>query len=520
MYLKYFIGVAIGLFFGIFITYKSDFSSQFFIVSSFICIINFFIYKFSKRNFGVYRNETSIFLSILFLFLSLSILLSQFSLSKDISHKEKFENSFSQKEIFIGKIREIKNNENSKEITLNIKDEKEIYRIKILTSKLADYKMGQDIKVEGKINLKNILLPSTEYKINNSFDINSQNNLKNIDADIIFPKITVLENSENDSFKENIENLVFGFLNFKNEVLNIFEKVPSRNVGALSAGTLLGDDSLFSKEEKNNFRIAGLSHIIVLSGFNISILISSFSFLFLNLNFDLKKRIFFTIFSIFIFIIFVGISPSIVRAGIMGVSLLLAYAYGKQYTAKQFLFLSVILMMIINTKIAIYDASFHLSFLATFAILYFVPILEKYSFFKKEQNINIIKKNILEVFKITLSVQIFVIPYIIFTFNEISIFGLISNILVLPFVPIIMLLAFLIIIFYFIFAPISILFSYISFVFSKYIFLISELISSISFSKIEINISVLFMILIYLFLIFFIYFEEKRFRIKKYLEEK
>ena len=45
-------------------------------------------------------------------------------------------------------------------------------------------------------------------------------------------------------------------------------------------------------------------------------------------------------------------------------------------------------MIIINPKIALYDVSFHLSFLATFAILYLVPIFDNYKFFQKKMKVD------------------------------------------------------------------------------------------------------------------------------------
>ncbi len=562
MYLKYFIVSTIGLFIGISIAFSIKFSTELFIVSSILCVINFLIYKFSKRSFGVYKNETSILLSFLFLFVSIGILIAQFVISKDISQKENFQKFLSQNDSFSGIVEEIKNKESSQQIIFNIKDKNENYKLKIITTKFVEYKVGDTINVKGKVVTENILLLNTENNINKSFDTFTQNNLKNIDGEISFPEITFLENlnieknnKENNEEKvkekdkeEFFKKSIFSFLNFKYKLINIFEKLPNREVGALSSGVILGDSSLFSKQEIENFRVAGLSHVIVLSGFNISIIISFISFIFLNLNFSLRKRVFITIFTIFVFIIFVGAGPSIVRAGIMGVSLLIAYIYGRQYVAKQFLFLSAFIMILINPKIAVYDISFHLSFLATLGILYIMPIFDRYKFFqkdifnnkelqikrdqeiekeidrkidKKEKVINLkdkIKNNILEIFKTTLAVQIFVVPYIIFVFNNISIFSIISNILVIPFIPIIMLLAFFIILFYFIFSPIAIFFSYISFIFSKYVFYIAEFISSISFSKIEINISIQTLIIIYLFLIFIIYFEDKRAKIKRYFD--
>lgn len=516
MWLKYFIALTLGIFLGINFAYSFNFSSELFLVSLVICFINFLIFKLFKKNSGKEKNKTPIFLSILFLSLAFGILFGQISISKPASQKERFSEFISQKEKFVGVVSSVKHSEKSQQIFLNLKGETDGFKIKIITSKFPEYKVGEIVEVEGKIVQGKVLLPETKNKINKSFDLEVLDKLKNIDGEISFPKIFVIEESE---IKINIFDRIYFYLkNQKNNFVKKLDILAPRAVASLTAGTTLGDDSLFAKEDLDNFRISGLSHIIVLSGFNITVLIVFLSFLFLNLNLKLNLRIFLTIFSIIIFIIFVGIEPSIFRAALMSGVLLFANFSGRQYVAKQALFLSALVMMVFNPKIAVYDISFHLSFLATFGILYLLPIFDEYKFFKKERFKNKISQNLLEIFKLTLSVQILVSPYIIFKFSNFSLFGIIGNLLVVPIVPIIMFLGLLILIFSFI-PPVAIFFSYISFIFSKYVFSVSTFVSSLPYSKIDLTFSSLNMVLIYVLVVFYIFFEKKRLKIKKYLEE-
>lgn len=518
MYLKYFIAAALGIFLGINLAYPSAFSTELFFVSLVICFINFLIAKFYKKNSGKEKSETPIFIGVLFFVTAFGIILGQFSLSESLAQKEKFNEFISQNKNLVGITSQVKQSENSQQIILDINEKDENFKIKIITAKFPEYSIGQTLKVEGKIGENEVLLPSIENKIAKSFDLQLQNNLKSIDGQISFPEISVLENSESKIDLNPFQIFSFYLQNKKRDFVKSLDTLAPRSVASLAAGTTLGDDSLFSKEDLDNFRIAGLSHIIVLSGFNITILIVFFSYLFLNLNLRLKVRTFLTILSIMIFIIFVGAEPSILRAAIMGGVLLLAHVSGRQYVAKQALFLSALVMMIFSPKIAVYDIGFHLSFLATFAILYLVPIFDGYKIFQKEKFKNKFSQNMLEIFKLTLAVQIFVTPYIIFKFSNLSLFGIIGNLLVVPIVPIIMFLGFLIILFSFL-PSLAIFISYVSFIFSKHIFLVSEFISGFSFSKLNFNLSAFSMIIIYVIIIFYIYFEKKRFRILKYLEE-
>jgi len=212
----------------------------------------------------------------------------------------------------------------------------------------------------------------------------------------------------------------------------------------------------------------------------------------------------------------VGANASLVRAAIMGSFLLVAEIFGRQYLAKQGLFLAAIVMLALNPSIATSDISFHLSFLATLGILYVLPILNDYKFFQKLERKNKFLKNVVLTFKLTLAVQIFVIPYIMFQFGQVSIFGLLTNILIVPFVPIVMLLTLFIILSALVFPPLAVFFGYVNLIFTQYIFSVTHYFSQFSFAKISSSISLFLMVIIYLVLVMLIYFEGERLRLEKY----
>lgn len=511
MKLSWISSAILGIFLGIFFAYKTNFSSQIFFVSFVLFLINIIFYFIYKNKIKMKRSETIILFIIIYFFIFSGILLGQNSISKDISQKKYFEEYISQKDKYEGVIYKIKETENSSQlfIKLNSQIKNQNFNIKVITQKLPKYKIGEILSLKGKIYDEKILLPRAEDRINKSFNTALYDRLLNIEGEMSFPEIKVLGREEN---------FLSNFKSFKYKLIENLDKVSPRNVSALSSGMIFGDDSLFSKKDTENFQRSGLSHIIVLSGFNISILILFFGILFLSFRIKLFLRTILTILFIIIFIIFVGGEASVLRAGIMGSAMLLTALFGKQYVAKQFLFFAAFIMIIINPKIALYDVSFHLSFLATFAILYLVPIFDNYKFFQKDES-GLLIKNIFEILKITLAVQIFVSPYIMFIFGKISIFGFIANILVLPIIPLLMLLGVIIILFSFIFSPIAVFFSYISFIFSKYIFEIANEISKIYISNPEIHISAFFMAIMYIVIFLFIYFEKKSIYIKKYLIE-
>ena len=517
-----FLAFSVGIFFGL----KIDFSTEIFLLALFLATLNIFIYKFSKRTFGIYKSKIPIYLFLFFCFLGIGIVVGQFTLNNQINKKENFQTYLEnlkteekEKYTFTGYITDLKNKESSQEFILNIENQqKEKYKILIRTNIFPRYKTGEFLEVNGKIKTENLYLIDFEnQKTKEIQSVNIFENylLKNISGESSFPKIKILS-QEKKNLKIYLENL-------KNKFINILENRLNYFAGSLSVGTFLGENNLFSKEDLNKFREVGLSHIIVLSGYNISLLIYFFLNLFLIFRLGLGWRIFLSILMIVVFIIFVGAGASILRAGIMGMILLLATFSGRKYLAKQGLFLSAFIMLCLNPNIILYDISFHLSFLATFGILYFYErinrIIENNNLLKikkenleKENELEVknkklkinflqkISKNILEVFKLSLILQIFLLPYLLYQFGQISFLSVFLNILILPFVPIIMLFAFLILIFSF--SKILIFpFVYLENILSKIIFVMVDFFSKINFLKIENYISIESLLFIY-----FIYF--------------
>ncbi|MEI6352947.1 MAG: ComEC/Rec2 family competence protein [Candidatus Nomurabacteria bacterium] len=518
MYYKYIVAITLGLFFGLIIAFTANFSTEIFLVSLLLSVSNFLVHKFTKRSFGVYKSQIPTILTFFFLILSLGILFGQLNLSSSLSRESEFQNAISHQNDFSGIISNVSISQNSQNFTLNIEDEnfkQDIFKIKITTSLFPLYKAGDKILVTGKIKTENIILPNLEQN-NKSFDSQIKNKLSGINGETSFPKIQIV--SQNSS-----GNILYKLENIKTQFVKILEKDTNIDTAALSAGTLLGDSSLLSKEDINDFRIAGISHIIVLSGFNITILIFILIYIFSLLNLRLFWRVTLSIFSIIFFILFVGAGASIVRAGIMGSTLLLASLYGRQYVARQALFISAFVMMILNPEIALSDVSFHLSFLATLGILYLVPIFNNYKILNLDKIENkFIKKiffSISEILKVTLAVQLMVMPYTIFTFGKISIFGIFANILAVPFVPTVMLFSVLIILFSFFANFISVFFGYVSYIFCEFIFSVARFISHLPFSQIEFSISTFSLFVIYVVLFLLINFETNRQKIKSHNEK-
>ena len=193
---------------------------------------------------------------------------------------------------------------------------------------------------------------------------------------------------------------------------------------SLLNGILFGVKTTMPKDLYNALLITGTLHIIALSGVNISILTNLVARCTLFLGRKIGSMV--SIFLIILFVLFVGPSPSIVRAAIMGSLSLLAVYFGKQSWGLLSLILASGTMLLLDYKL-ISNISFQLSFLATLGIILANRKLEcqRQSGFIGEL-IFWFKENL----KLTLSAQIFTLPVIVYNFHRISLIAPVANLLI------------------------------------------------------------------------------------------
>ena len=174
------------------------------------------------------------------------------------------------------------------------------------------------------------------------------------------------------------------------------------------------------------FNRTGTSHLIAISGLNITLLVSLLSQL--ALWFYLPRRQTFGLITIFllIFLILIGFPASAVRAAVMGWLFSLALVAGRVNRSVNSLIFAAALMILANPKIMRDDAGFQLSFLAVMGLIYFGPYFQKW--LKKLPDI----LGSREALGLTLSAQLTTLPLIIYSFGRVSLIAPIVNILVVP----------------------------------------------------------------------------------------
>jgi competence protein ComEC len=130
-----------------------------------------------------------------------------------------------------------------------------------------------------------------------------------------------------------------------------------------------------------------------------------------------------------IYIILVGAPPSAVRAGIMGVIVLLAQQISRRHHPLHTLLLTAALMLAVNPKLLLWDIGFQLSFAAVFGLLVIAPVFERWwravpNFFDMRTMMSM-----------TVAAQVATLPILIFQFKQVSPWSIVANFLILPIVP-------------------------------------------------------------------------------------
>lgn len=313
---------------------------------------------------------------------------------------------------------------------------------------IKDSKRGewQDLIVKltppysGNISVKLPLYPSFEYgdlinflgKIEKPPIDEYADYLKkeNISGTAAFLKTELVAENKGSKIKSNLFSL-------KNRAIANLQKALPAESAAFMSGIILGERAEFSKELKIAMANSGTTHLVALSGYNISVIGLAIGVMF---GYFLNRRWTFTlsVLVILVFVLMTGAEASVVRAAVMGSILLLAKQVGRIYSFRNAITLAAFFMILENPRVLNFDVGFQLSFAALLGLVYLAPALERFFRLNKENDFFGVKENFLNTF----SAQLAVAPMLISYFGNFSLIAVISNILILTLMPVTMALGF------------------------------------------------------------------------------
>lgn len=279
--------------------------------------------------------------------------------------------------------------------------------ILVKVERFEKFEVGDECKFSGNL---------VEPKNSENFDYKKFLKNKNIYFLMEYPKVECSGFRREKFMRRSLVNL-------KQKIVKIVEIYLNEPQSSLFVGILMGEDRLFSETFDSFIRIAGISHIVAASGYNVTILLivlnSSLRFLPKNVRIGISIGL------IWCFCLLSGVSASIVRACIMASVSLIGLLFGRRGGIHTIFFLCIFIFVLFNPKI-IFDVGFQLSCCATGGLIYLLPSIT-----------NVLKSSSKEGFFVntvltTISCTIATLPISISTFQTFSMWAVLANTLVLP----------------------------------------------------------------------------------------
>jgi competence protein ComEC len=302
------------------------------------------------------------------------------------------------------------------------------------SEKVQQIKVALDEPRSGTVAVTARAYPQVEYGdaiqvegiVSRPSKVNAQYLAKDaIFASMNFPNIEIKRHNDGNRIKQ----YLFGIR--RNSVAT-YERILVPDEAALLAGITLGERANFDKEFTRQMKQSGTTHLVALSGYNISIIaMMILSGAGLLLKGGAKFWAAFAV--IVLFVIMAGAEASAVRAAIMGSIVLLAQYIGRAHSMRNAIAVSAVAMVLWSPNVLRFDLGFQLSFMALIGIVYVKPHIDvlikrgKAGIMEWRENLSG-----------TMAAQLAVFPVIMHQIGSFSLTALLSNVLVLVFIPITM----------------------------------------------------------------------------------
>lgn len=208
-----------------------------------------------------------------------------------------------------------------------------------------------------------------------------------------------------------------------------YENNLSPNLSSLLIGIVLGLKGNISRETLRAFSDSGALHLLAVSGMNTALIYGVLQSIFDFFNFPRIFSFLAGSAAIIFYSFMAGLSPSVSRAAVMIVVLMLGRLVGRENDALNSLGFAAVLLLLIN-PLNLFSVSFQLSFAATLGIILFYKtfrdILSSLPHFLRDS------------LAVVMSAQMTVWPFAAYYFHRVSLIGFISNLFIVPVVSLVL----------------------------------------------------------------------------------
>ncbi len=221
--------------------------------------------------------------------------------------------------------------------------------------------------------------------------------------------------------------LTAGAISAKQVFVSGLQRALPEPQSGLAGGITAGDKRALGKDLTQEFRTVSLVHIIVLSGYNITVVINAI----FRISAWAPRAIRFGAggFVAIFFAVMTGFASASLRAALMALIAISGQASGRIYKPERALAVVAVAMIAWDPYLLVFDPGFQLSFLATIGLMAFSPIFTLWYARVTE------RFGLREILVSTSSAQIAVLPLILYESGNLSLVSLPANLLVLAAVP-------------------------------------------------------------------------------------
>ena len=410
------LGISIG-------SYLSLNTALLLFISLGLLLLLWFLFYFSKKHMANHY-LFSIVAYILFVFIGMTTITMQRDTEKEAyySHLQKIENSIYFK--INKRLKPTKYHEKYEVAIININHKPSLG--KVLVNIRRD-SLVKRLEIGSIYYTKTQFKPISKPKNPYGFDYSKYLKNKQIENQIFISNATIFKIKDLPSFKRITTKIIYKINN------NLIHKGFKKDELAIVNALLLGQRQDISKNLITAYQNAGAVHILAVSGLHIGIVFAILLFLFSPFKFWLSKngkgkilQYGFAILFLWFYAFLAGMSASIVRSVTMFTALAIGILVNRKTSAINSLFLSAFILLLIH-PLFLFDIGFQLSYLAVFSIVFWHPV-----FLKIWHPKNKIILFFWQIFTVSLSAQIGIIPISLYYFHQFPALFFVSGLLILP----------------------------------------------------------------------------------------
>lgn len=294
----------------------------------------------------------------------------------------------------------------------------------------------------------------------------------------------------------------------KTNIIDKIEKIYRHtDARAIIKAVVIGDRSEITEELKDVFQVAGVMHILAISGLHVGIIAMVLFLLFSTISDNKLSKSFKYIFIIIIMLGYAAITgfrPSVSRATLMFIVLLGAKLLNRPYNVYNSISIAAFLILLWQ-PLYLFDTGFILSFTATFFIIFLTPIMESIL----KDCLFLLPDYLVKSLSVSASAWLGVMPLSAFFFYKISIISILSNILIVPIIGVIIIFALFSIFLSFLFLPLGNFLALVNNGLISLLIFIGEKLSLLPFAYRDIAQPGILSIAIYYIIIVFIFYSLK-----------